>query len=166
MPPAFLYAIEQTAFSTWLREAPTLIGFWFVLTFHALGLGMVVGTSSVIALRVLGVAPDLPLSRLKGLYPIVWAGVWIQVVSGILLTIAYPTKSFMTPAFYVKLGCIAAGVFVMMKLGRAIGPTSDGVMPSASLKRLAAWSLVLWFAAVTAGRLIGYTAQFIVHPGV
>ena len=67
-----------------------------------------VGASAVIDLRLLGVAEDLPLSTLNRLYPIIWTGFWMQVASGIVLLLAYPTKSFTSPAFYVTLACIAA----------------------------------------------------------
>jgi hypothetical protein len=127
-------------------------------------MAVLVGTSTVIDLRLLGVAKDLPLSMLKRLYPIVWAGFWLQVVSGIVLLIAYPTKSLTSPAFYVKLALIAAATVVMVRLKRRL-PSDVGEVPLFARRRaLAIWSLVLWFGAISAGRLIAYTAVYPMYP--
>ena len=127
-------------------------------------MAVLVGTSTVIDLRLLGVAKDLPLSMLKRLYPIVWAGFWLQVVSGIVLLIAYPTKSVTSPAFYVKLAFIAAATVVMVRLKRRL-PSDVGEVPLFARRRaLAIWSLVLWFGAISAGRLIAYTAVYPMYP--
>jgi len=127
-------------------------------------MAVLVGTSTVIDLRLLGVAKDLPLSMLKRLYPIVWAGFWLQVVSGIMLLIAYPTKSVTSPAFYVKLAFIAAATVVMVRLKRRL-PSDVGEVPLFARRRaLAIWSLVLWFGAISAGRLIAYTAVYPMYP--
>ena len=101
-------AVEESGLSVWIRDSPSIFAYWFILSFHALGMGMAVGASVVIDFRILGVARDLPLSPLKGLYRIIWAGFWIQVVSGILLLIAYPTKALTNPDFYIKLMLIGA----------------------------------------------------------
>ena len=152
MPPVFLQTIEQSAVSTWIRDTPSLFGFWFIISLHAIGMGLLVGASAVIGLRLLGVASELPLSILKRLYPIVWTGFWLQVVSGTVLLIGYPTKSLTSPAFYVKLALIAAAMVVMVRIERRPG------------RQLAILSLVLWFGAITAGRLIAYTAAYTMYP--
>jgi hypothetical protein len=163
LPPAFLGTIEDTAFSTWIRDSPSIFGFWFILSFHALGMALLVGASVVIGLRLLGVGRDLPVSALKRLYPIVWTGFWIQLVSGILLLIGYPTKSLMTPVFYAKIGFIAVAMVVMVRLQKKIPAAVADEPTMASLRSLASWSLALWFAAITAGRLIAYTAKQITY---
>ena len=59
--PQFLNTLEQSGLSTWLRESESLFGFYFVLVFHTIGLALVVGPNAAIDLRLLGVAPDIPL---------------------------------------------------------------------------------------------------------
>lgn len=162
MPPSFLNAIEQTAFSTWLRDSTSIFGFWFVLAFHAIGMALLVGASIVVDLRLLGVAREMPLSGLRRLYPIIWAGFWMQIVTGLVLLAAYPTKSIMAPAFYIKLAFIAAAMAVMVRLGKKL-PAAPGSAMLASGKGLAVSSLVLWFGAITAGRLIAYTAKYLTY---
>ena len=165
VPPLFLRAIEDTAFSIWLRESNSFFGFWFVLTFHALGMGSIVGASVVIALRLVGVVPDLPLAPLKRLYPFIWVGFWIQVASGILLLIAYPTKSLTNATFYVKLALIWLGMVTMVRLKRVFDDASlSDVHMMAKGKALATWSLVFWFGTLTAGRFLAYTATYMTYP--
>ena len=127
-------------------------------------MALLVGTSTVIDLRLLGVAKELPLSTLKRFYPTIWTGFWLQVVSGLVLLVAYPTKSLTSPAFYIKLALIAAAMGVMVRLERRL-PSGDTEAPMFSGGRpLAVWSLVLWFGAIAAGRLITYTAAYSIYP--
>jgi len=127
-------------------------------------MALLAGTSTVIDLRLLGVAKELPLSTLKRLYPTIWTGFWLQAFSGLVLLVAYPTKSLTSPAFYIKLALIAAAMVVMVRLERRL-PSGDGEAPLFPGGRpLALWSLVLWFGAIAAGRLFTYTAAYSIYP--
>ena len=57
-PPLFLRAIEESAVSSWIRDSQSPFGYWFILTIHAIGMGVLVGASTVLDLRLLGVARD------------------------------------------------------------------------------------------------------------
>jgi hypothetical protein len=164
VPPEFLYTIEQTAFSTWLRDSQSVFGYWLVIACHAIGMGLLVGMSAIVALRLLGVARDQPLPALRRVYPLIWAGFWIQLVTGVVLVVGYPTKSFMTPAFHVKMVCIAAAMVVMVRLEKRLAVDAGG-QRDAGGRPLAIASLVLWFGALAAGRLIAYTAEYSTYPG-
>ena len=165
--PPFFRVIEESGLSTWIRESPSLFAFWFVLSFHTIGMGLLVGASAVIDLRILGVAPDLPLAPLKGLYRVIWVGFWIQVVSGVLLLIAYPTKALTNPDFYIKLTLIGFAVTTMQILKNRV--FSDPGLSEAAMmakgKVFAAWSLIFWVGAVTAGRLLAYTYTYVSYLG-
>ena len=165
--PFFFRAIEDSGLSTWLRESTSLFAFWFVLTIHAIGMGLLVGASAVIDLRILGVAPDLPLAPLKRLYRFIWVGFWIQVVSGAFLLIAYPTKALTNPVFYIKLMLIAFAMTTMQILQKRV--FSDPGLSEAAMmaqgKVFALWSLVFWVGAVTSGRLLAYTYNYLTYLG-
>ena len=161
--PLIFKTIEESGLSVWIRDSPSFFAFWFILSLHAVGMGLLVGSSVVIAMRILGVARDLPLAPLKGLYPIIWVGFWIQVCSGTLLLIGYPTKAFTNIDFYLKLTLIALGVVFMRKIYKQVFNT-PGLSDSDMMLKgrvLAAWSLVFWAGAVTAGRMLAYTYNFI-----
>jgi hypothetical protein len=164
-PPAFLQTIEETSLSFWIRDSPSIFGFWFIITWHALGMALAVGASAVIGLRILGAAPSLPIGPLKRLYPFIWAGFWIQVVSGILLLIAYPTKSLTNWDFYLKLVFIALAMVAMVKLRKTVlenASLNDAAMMTNG-RSFAVWSLVFWAAAVTAGRFLAYTSSYLTY---
>jgi len=160
-------AVEESGLSVWIRDSPSIFAYWFILSFHALGMGMAVGASVVIDFRILGIARDLPLSPLKGLYRIIWAGFCIQVVSGILLLIAYPTKALTNPDFYIKLMLIGVSIAVMKMIQNRVFSDSSLTETAMMLKgrSLAVWSLALWFGVVTAGRLLAYTFTYINYSG-
>jgi hypothetical protein len=161
--PLIFKTIEESGISTWIRDSPSFFAFWFILSLHAIGMGFLVGGSLVIDLRILGVAKELPLAPLKGLYRVIWIGLAIQVVSGLLLLIGYPTKALTNPDFYVKLLFIALAVVATRKLKKAV--FDDSSLNDSDMivrgKALAAWSLVFWAGVVTAGRLLAYTYNFL-----
>ena len=160
--PLIFKTIEESGISVWIRDSPSFFAYWFIISLHAVGMGLLVGASVVIALRILGVAKDLPIAPLKGLYPVMWAGFWVQIVSGALLFIAYPTKALTNVDFYIKLTMIALAVVFMQKIKKRVfseSGLSDFDLMSKG-KRLAAWLLVFWVGAVTAGRLLAYTYSF------
>jgi hypothetical protein len=166
--PLFLRSLEETSFSTWLRESNSVFAFYFVLLFHTFGLALLVGANVIVDLRILGVAANLPLAPLKRFFSIMWAGFTLNVISGILLVIAYPTKALTNPVFYLKLTCIALAVIVMQKTyTRVFGDAglSEALMEARG-RALAKWSLVLWIAAITAGRLLAYTYSYLLYSHV
>lgn len=165
-PPLFLQTIEDTGISTWLRESESPFAFYFILLFHTFGLALLVGANLVVDLRLLGVARSIPLAPLKRLFPIMWIGFAMNAATGILLVFAYPTKSLTNLDFYVKLTIIGFAVWVMQKLQRQV--FDDSSLSEADMTArgttLARWSLVLWFAAIAAGRLLAYTYKYLTFP--
>jgi hypothetical protein len=163
--PLFLRSLEETSFSTWLRESNSVFAFYFILLFHTFGLALLVGANVVVDLRILGVAANLPLASLKRFFSIMWVGFTLNVITGILLVIAYPTKALTNPVFYLKLACIALAVIVMQKTYTRIFGDADLSETSTEGKgrALAKWSLALWIAAITAGRLLAYTYTYLLY---
>jgi hypothetical protein len=155
--------IESTALSTWLRESISLLAFPTVLIVHAIGMGLLAGMNTVMDLRILGVAPKVPLSLLERFFPVMWFGLAINVVSGIFLFIAYPTKAATNPIFYLKLGCIAAGILLTLRIRDKVirVPSIDFGNIPASGRSLAVVSLILWAGAITSGRLLAYTCRYL-----
>jgi hypothetical protein len=165
-PPLFLQAIEGTGFSTWLRESESPFAFYFILLLHTFGLALLVGANAVVDLRLLGVARAIPLAPLKRLFRIMWIGFAMNAVTGILLVLAYPTKSLTNPDFYIKLALIGLAIWVMSKLNSQVfedSSLSDADMMARGAT-LAKYSLFLWFGAITAGRLLAYTYKYLTFP--
>ena len=160
--PRFFLTIEESGISMWVRDSP----FWAILSIHALGMALLVGASTVIALRILGVVKDLPLSPLRRLYGFIWLGFWIQVISGVLLLIGYPTKSLMNPDFYLKLVLIAVGMVVMVRIRKRVfgDPALTEVEMMANGRTLAMLAILFWLAVVTSGRMLAYTYTYASYP--
>jgi hypothetical protein len=163
--PAFFGAIETTALSTWIRESDSVFAFYFILCLHTLGLSLIVGASTIVDLRILGVASNLPLKPMKPLFNIMWGGFVVNFISGVFLLIAYPTKAFTNPMFYFKLTFIALALIVVAQMQKRV--FGDASLSEATMiergRKLAMVSLVLWLAAITAGRLLAYTYTYILY---
>jgi hypothetical protein len=151
-----LASLEASAFSTWMRESPSIWAYPTILTLHTLGLGVLVGANWMVDLRVLGVARAIPLGILSRAFPIMWAGFWVNAISGLLLLVADPTKGT-TTIFMWKLAIIAVGVAFVLLLKRKVYGRG-GEMDSATfgVKTMAALSLVIWIAAIATGRWMAY----------
>ena len=117
-------------------------------------MGFAVGVSAAIDLRILGVAPNVPLQELRRFLPILWAGFWLNAVSGVLLLIGYPTKALTNPVFYLKLTLIAVAMVLLVRISRQVFATGSGASLSpldrldppisSRLRNLAIASLVCW----------------------
>lgn len=154
----WLVWLESTAVSTWVRESGSLWAYPLVLTMHTVGMSLLVGASAVIDLRLLGVAPWVPLGPLAVVFRALWTGAAISAISGLLLFGADASTKGATTVFFVKLAFIAGGLVVAWRLARVFGGGADAdVAASQSLTRwLAVLSLLLWTAAITAGRFMAY----------
>ena len=137
-----------------MRESPSVLAFPFMLILHAIGMGFLAGIHTSISLRILGVAPGIPLTAMRSYFPFLWFGLVINVFSGVSLLIGYPTKALTNPLFYLKLALIGAALYTLRWTQKnVIGHDS---WPNATA-RVAKLSIFFWFAAIFAGRLLAYT---------
>jgi len=152
-----LSTIESSGFSTWLRESNSIWGYPMILTLHTVGLALLVGANIVLDLRLLGFAQRLPLEELTRAFRIMWIGFWINAVTGAALFAADATTRGTSRLFISKLFLVAFGVLVIVAIRRQVfGATPDQPRIGVSAKVLAATSLAVWVAAITAGRLMAY----------
>ena len=164
----FLALIEHSALSEWIRGSESIFAFPTIITMHVIGMGFLAGGSAAIDLRILGFAPNIPLTAMRRFLPLLWLAFALNAASGTLLLIAYPTKAFTNPVFYVKLVLIAVAVGLVYRIGRTVlgapeppGQRGSGSAPVAhNAKRLALASLAAWVALITAGRLLAYTHRW------
>jgi len=153
-----LEAIESSAYPTFVRESSSLWAYTLVLSLHAMGLAVVVGFSSAIALRLLGVARGIPLASLGSLFPVMYVGFWVNALSGFALLAANAQGMLGNPLFYAKMVFVVGGVLVMRLLRQTVFTerlASGGDAPP-SARNLAVASLACWGLAIIAGRLTAY----------
>ncbi len=159
----FLAGIEQSGFSVWVRESNSLLAYPLILFLHTIGMGVVAGISGFIALRILGCGREVSLTDVRKMYPYMWAGFYLNAVTGVILFLIDATTKIIDPDFYIKLLFIAAAVVLMYQIDVKVfrDPLLEKRPIQMNGKILAFASIVCWMGAITAGRLLAY-----VGPGV
>jgi hypothetical protein len=144
--------LEGTALATWTRESPSIWAYPTILTLHTAGLGIVVGASAVIDLRLLGFGRRIPAAALAPLFAIIGWAFALNAATGVVLFMADATAKSKQIVFFVKLALIALALWDTLAQRRllVVDPTA------VTLRRLALASLILWTGAITAGRLMAY----------
>jgi hypothetical protein len=148
--------IEQTPLSIWVRE--DLYAFFVILIFHSLGMAFLVGGGLAVCLRVLGVAKGAPLEKFRGFFPVMWIGLAVSILSGLLLLVGYPAKALTNPVFAVKFACLIGAALLMRVIARRLFPVAaKGEALPGWRRPVAALALALWIGGVTAGKFLPYT---------
>jgi hypothetical protein len=154
-----LASIEGSAFAVWVRESPSMFAYTGLLSLHAMGLAFAVGFSWFISLRVLGIVRAVPLESVDSLFPVMWAGFWVNFASGVPLLMSNLTRDFRNPVFLTKITVIALSAATMVLLRRVAfrkpGADQDD-LDRRNSRLLASMAIVLWAGAIVAGRLSEY----------
>lgn len=150
--------LETTELATWV--AVSLWGYPIMLALHVVGLAVVVGIFSMRDLCLLGLFPGIQPSAFLGLSKLGWAGFIVNALSGFALFASQATVFITSVPFLVKIACILAGMVlagvIQARLRAEVGLSDPAAAISRSTKIIAAISLMLWLAALIAGRLIAY----------
>jgi hypothetical protein len=157
----FLSWLESTDLSIFLQESSW--AFPTIESIHVLALTMVVGTISIVDLRLLGLASTKrrvsELSRL--VLPCTWGAFALALTTGSLMVISQPTSYYDNDAFRTKmLLLLAAGINMLIFQSFTYQSIAewdrDARVPLAG--RIAgAVSLTCWLCVVFFGRRIGFT---------
>lgn len=154
----FLARLEGLSFIIWVRESGSLWGFPSLLFAHTLGMSIVAGGSATIDLALLGCWPEAPIKPLERLYPVMWVGFGINALTGTVLLMAAASTKAVNPDFWVKMTFVLLGAGTLYVMRRKVfgDPQLDKGPVSPTAKRLAWASLICWFGAIVAGRLMAY----------
>jgi hypothetical protein len=150
--------LESSQFSAWIRNE--LWGWPLALTLHAFGTALVVGFILIIGLRLLGLFGMIPYALLNRLFPVVWAALVLQFVSGFMLWMAKPTQYVADGAFVLKFLLVVIGIVLTLYFYRTIkreAATWD-TKGSASSRgvQLGATAVLVWSVVLIAGRLTAH----------
>jgi uncharacterized protein DUF6644 len=154
----WLHALQNSAFSAWVVGSDSIWAYPMILTMHTVGLGIVVGSAVIVDLRLLGVGPGVPIEEVKRLFPIFWVGFFINLISGVMLFVSEAEDKATQPVFLLKLGLIAIGVAVTVRIRRRLfgGGGATSILAASGVRILAIGSLFVWGGAIVAGRLMAY----------
>jgi hypothetical protein len=159
--PGFLSLtwISNTDLARWINESESIFAYPGILFLHTFGLALVVGFSLAVDARLLGIASRISAGSLRRLFPYIWIGFLINALSGLLLFIA-DIRRASSPLFEIKLALVALGVVSMTLIDRELSRAESHVFYETDRSRrskfLGVASLVIWFGAITAGRLLAY----------
>jgi hypothetical protein len=146
---------DATPISLIIRNSTYI--FPVVEVFHLFGLTLLLGTVTVVDLRMLGVGMRRQsVSELAGqLAPWSVGAAILTIVSGILLFLSEAMKCYGNAAFPYKMWFLLGGIILYLATQRRItSPTSR--MGAGTLKVIAVLSLILWYGVAIAGRAIAF----------
>jgi energy-coupling factor transporter transmembrane protein EcfT len=131
-------------------------------------MSIVAGGSAMISLIVLGFWPAaVPIRPFARLFPWMWVAFSVNAVTGTMMLVADATNKLTSLDFYIKMGLVFAGMYVLIRIRRKIfdDPQVD-LAPLSGHAKLLAWvSLACWFGAITAGRLLAYVGPGSANAG-
>jgi hypothetical protein len=147
--------LDATALSTWLKESPSVWAFPTVLTLHTTGMGVLVGASYVLDLRLLGIGRT-PLSGYRWVFPTLAVGLCVNIITGVLLFIKDPIHWGTAIPFLFKMALVIASVATVMPMRSLVLGSGTEREVSSNMRLLAIASILAWTGAITAGRLLAY----------
>jgi hypothetical protein len=154
---ALLVWLESLPLAIWVHESPSVWAQPTVLTLHTMGMGVLVGASWMLDLRLLGIGRNIPLSSFSWVFRAVMVGLIVNLVTGILLFAGRATLWGTAFPFLVKMLLVVASAATLMPLRSYVlhgDPNQREVSGRARLLAIA--SIVAWSGAITAGRLLAY----------
>jgi hypothetical protein len=153
--------LDSTSLATWLRESPSIWSFPAVLTLHTTGMAVLVGSSWVLDLRLLGISRHVPLSAFRWVFSAVAVGLAVNITTGVLLFIKNPTTWAYSVPFFIKMALVIGSAATLLPLRSHVLRAAPGQTEVTDKVRLVAIaSIVAWTGAVTMGRMLAYLGQF------
>ncbi len=152
--------LQHTAFGTEISESLWL--FPFVETIHIWGIILLVGTTGVLDLRLLGLI--LPNQRVSDLHHRLirwtWTGFAVMFTTGSLMFASEAAKMYVNGAFRFKMLLIVlAGLNALvfeLTAFRNVANWDDSPKTPVGAKFAACFSLIAWVGVIAAGRWIAY----------
>jgi hypothetical protein len=156
-------------FCVWLQQSATgrfmqnsLYPFPMIETVHILGIVILVGSVSILDLRLLGLMlKQEPVSRItRRVLPWAWAGFSIQVATGFLLFSTQSEKFYSSVPFRLKMFMLALVGVNALLFHSFVYPNVESWDTAADTplgaKITGGFSLLLWLGIITAGRWIAF----------
>ncbi|WP_323766600.1 hypothetical protein [Marinovum sp.] len=130
---------------------------------HFFGLCLLFGSLLIVDLRVIGLAPRVPVSQVEVFVRITLVGFAINLITGTLFLIGDSDRYLVNIAFWLKMGVIALAALNTAWFVRRIRPQIqagfEGSELSADARFIAGASLVFWTAVIVLGRMIPYVEE-------
>lgn len=154
---ALLSALGSSGVAAFLRSS--IYVYPVVNAAHIFGFALLVGSIAALDARILGFGRRIPLADAAHLLlPFTVGGMILAILTGVGLFIVKPAEYWANPVFLTKLVLIALAIAnaLSLRVRPAWRLALDGGDISPGLRMSAALSLLLWTAALVAGRLIAF----------
>lgn len=148
--------LENSGFSEWLKAS---WGVPALLTVHVVGMALVIAVVVIVHLRLLRLFDGIAYTALTRLFPVLWAGLALELVTGAALWAVKAAQYTVDVAFVVKIVLIVAGVALTVVLDRAVRRDANSwAAGTLAPQRLALVvpSLAVWCAVIVFGRLTAF----------
>lgn len=130
---------------------------------HIIALSVVFTCALLISLRLAGVsrgAQPLEIAIRKQTL-LIYAGLVVLLITGVLQTVAEPHRQFGSPAFWIKMALIVVALLLTGWMARSVRRDpqrwGDTVRRPAWLRPYTVVYVTTWIAIIFCGRFIGYT---------
>ena len=150
------------SFLEWLAQSPIANAmngpewaFPVVQSCHFLGFALLIGTTAIVDLRLLGVGMrrQSAAELANDFAPWTRAGLAVMLTTGFLMFSADAVRYHRNPSFQFKMTCLLAAIAFHFTVHRKV--TTSQVSPLAG-KLVAVLSLALWTAVIGGGRMIAF----------
>jgi len=133
-----------------------------IQSIHIVGIGVVLGSVFMIYLRILGWAGlDQTLRQTTTRFsPWLTGGLWLMLVTGLLMVIGEPVRELVTFSFWLKMLLVAIitaiGTIFQISLRKHEQLWEDILVTRRSVRGLAILTFLIWVGIIILGRLIAY----------
>jgi hypothetical protein len=140
-----LFWARTLATTAWLYSSISVV--------HYFTLFILVGTSALVDLRVMGLAGTRKpvIQFAEQIYPWMWTAFWLAMISGFLMVSGDAGDFFPDGIFKIKIFMITLAVIFVIIVQRSIPKWGQLPAIPAGAKVLAFLSLIFWLGAILAG---------------
>ena len=156
----FLEALEATAFADWVLIS--MLGFPTLIALHSIGMGVAVGLSLIVALRLNRVITSLDARLLPRLLTLAVSGFVLNLITGLALFVSRGTEYIASGIFLLKMLFVVISAAIMFWLRRRLivaAQMADAQVVDGRAIQMSVVFTVTWLCAVITGRLIAYLSD-------
>ena len=156
----FLEALEATAFADWVLIS--MLGFPTLIALHSIGMGVAVGLSLIVTLRLNRVIERIDALLLPRLLTLAVGGFVLNLITGLALFASRGSEYITSGIFLLKMLFVTVSAAILFWLRRQLlvsPPVTDVRAVDDGAKRMSVVFTATWFCAVITGRLIAYLSD-------
>ena len=158
--PHALFPFFQWADASWIGTTVRNSRYWFPILelFHLFALTILLGTTLLLSLRLLGVLmPKQPMRELAHeLAPWMRWSIVVVLISGLCMFFSGALRYYTNISFAIKMVLLFAALVFHFAYFRRIVQRDESSVSPAAVKLAGIGALVLWFSVGLAGRSIGF----------